>query len=549
MVKKCFIIMPFGGSGEDDDETRRHYLGVYQSILKPAAENAGYVVKRADTSAMPGNITKDIIKDLAESDLVIADLTGGNANVFFELGIRHVLHRSGTVHVVDAKSEIPFDVQQYRVVKYSPHLADIPGVTAQIVDAIRKRENAAQSDNPVHDTLDDLPADYRDVGEEAQQRELVTLRESLNAVKRERDKLADRLAELDPAGALTGQPSAYDIDEMLDQADEIMKSTGEYVMLRLKEIMEEGGRDAFVTELRAVVKSPYLSDNDFVGLAQMCRSLDLTDHRRVVLEIAHQRYPNTSQIFLALVDAYDDSPAPAMQERGRLMLETYLKVERAAGSAGPTLVADPGIPLFDHAVGLLFNFYFRAGQPAWVTSVCESVQRSNFASATIDRNYARALADLGRYGDAETAFRAAIERYDDSVTYQFFADYLNKRERHQEAYEQAESGVAAAPTSANALLNLAIDILNHGYVRNAAGEIVHVDDDHALRSAVPLIVAAVNVGDLADRQSAVGFLVRRNAMHEAQAIAQGVAPQGEYDSSALEHAAANAHKRRGSAAA
>ena len=57
----------------------------------------------------------------------------------------------------------------------------------------------------------------------------------------------------------------------------------------------------------------------------MCRSLGLTDHRRVVLEIAHQRFPNTPAIFLGLIDAYDDWPAPAMQERGRLMLEDYLK--------------------------------------------------------------------------------------------------------------------------------------------------------------------------------------------------------------------------------
>ena len=240
MVKKCFIIMPFGG---DDDVTARQFMGVYQSILKPAAEIAGYVVSRADTKQMPGNITADIINDLASADIVIADLTGGNANVFFELGIRHVLRRSGTVHVVDRNSKIPFDVQQYRVVEYSTHLADIPGVIADIAEAIRRREdNQTRSDNPVHDTLTGLPADFRSLSEDTQLQEIEKLRAALTQVSRERDGIANRLNELDPAGSLTKQPTEYDVDEMLDHAEEVMKSTGEYVMLasrRLRIVVAE----------------------------------------------------------------------------------------------------------------------------------------------------------------------------------------------------------------------------------------------------------------------------------------------------------------------
>jgi hypothetical protein len=537
VAKRCFIIMPFGGT---DDIIARQYMGVYQSILKPAAESAGYVVSRADTKQMPGNITADVINDLATADMVIADLTGGNANVFFELGIRHVLRKSGTVHVVDRSSKIPFDVQQYRVVEYSTHLADIPGVTADIAEAIRRREDhQARSDNPVHDTLTGLPADFRSLSEDTQLQEIEKLRTILGQVSRERDSLANRLEELDPAGSLTKQPTEYDVDEMLDHAEEVMKSTGEYVMLRLKEITDSGGREAFVRELRSVVKSPYLSNNDFLGIAQMCRSLGLTDHRRVVLEIGHQRFPNTPAIFLGLVDAYDDSPAPAMQERGRLMLEGYLQVTREGESSLPRMISRATLQVSDEelndAVGLLYNFYFRSNRPDWVKSICESLKEAGYYPSVVARNLARSLGELGS-DEAEQTFRDAIDRHGDHIALQFFSSYLNKQGRHREAYEQEELSTVLAPLRQRAVTfyNFAVEILNHNYIRNSDDEIVNVNDEAALKAAIPILAASVEYGDLSDREDAVNLLVRRNALMEAQAIAQGKPLPGNYDATVLD---------------
>jgi hypothetical protein len=529
--------MPFG---RNDIESRQ-FMGVYQSILKPAAESAGYLVHRADIGQMPGNITADIINDLATADMVIADLTRGNANVFFELGIRHVLRKSGTVHVVDRESEIPFDVKQYRVVQYSADLADIPRATAEIADAIRRREeHSARSDNPVHDALAGLPADYRNIGEEAQLQEIERLRAAFSEASHERDNLANMLAELDPGGSLSRQPSEYDVDEMLDQAEQVMKSTGEYMMLRLKQITNEGGREAFVRELRSVVKNPNLSQNDFMGLAQMCRSLGLIDHRRVVLEIANQRFPNTAEIFLGLVDAYDDMPATAMQERGRLLLEEYLHISRDTSGSLPVLADEGSLPLsdtaaLDAAFGLLFNFYFRRNRPDWVQSACESLKRAGLTASVVGRNLARALGELGS-DQAEAAFTEALAQHDDTVTHQFFGAYLNRQGRHREAYEEAEISVIRAPSGnrAVALYNFAAEILNHGYVRNGSNEVVLVDDERALKAAIPIIAASVEFGDLSDREDAVGMLVRRNMLAEAQAIAQGQPLTGSYDSAPLD---------------
>ena len=93
MSKTCFVIMPFG----KDKDKQSFYTSVYESIIFPAASKCHYEVNRVDTKpSNVGNITKNIIHDLVYSDIVIADLSEGNANVFYELGIRHAI-RSGTI--------------------------------------------------------------------------------------------------------------------------------------------------------------------------------------------------------------------------------------------------------------------------------------------------------------------------------------------------------------------------------------------------------------------------------------------------------------------
>jgi hypothetical protein len=163
--KMCFVIMPYGGN---DDAARKRYTGVYKSIIAPAAKEAGYQVKRSDIENSPGNITHDIINELASADMVIADLTSANPNVFFELGIRHAFRKSGTVHIIDVNHEIPFDIKNYRAIEYSTELADISRAIEQITDAIIKREDSPEkSDNPMHDAITDLPMNILSAGDSA----------------------------------------------------------------------------------------------------------------------------------------------------------------------------------------------------------------------------------------------------------------------------------------------------------------------------------------------------------------------------------------------
>src|SRR5215213_5676776 len=81
---KAFVIMPF------DAELNE----VYGSFIVPTLEEIGYSVLRADDLYGQRNILRDIVESISDSDLIVADLTGLNPNVFYELGVAHGLQRS-----------------------------------------------------------------------------------------------------------------------------------------------------------------------------------------------------------------------------------------------------------------------------------------------------------------------------------------------------------------------------------------------------------------------------------------------------------------------
>ena len=113
--KKCFVVSAIGQPGTDE---RKHADLVLNYIIKPVAESAaGYEVTRGDESSHSGMITVDAINLLMEADLVIADLSFLNPNVFYELGLRHSTNLP-TIHIATQETEVPFDNAGHRVIQF-----------------------------------------------------------------------------------------------------------------------------------------------------------------------------------------------------------------------------------------------------------------------------------------------------------------------------------------------------------------------------------------------------------------------------------------------
>lgn len=111
--RTCFFAAPIGPEGS---ETRKKSDLVLKHLVKKALE-PNYEVERADDIKRPGVITVQIVQQVFDADLVVADLSELNPNVYYELAIRHATKKPA-VHIISAGQEIPFDVQQMRVVHY-----------------------------------------------------------------------------------------------------------------------------------------------------------------------------------------------------------------------------------------------------------------------------------------------------------------------------------------------------------------------------------------------------------------------------------------------
>ncbi len=115
MGKWCFVISVIGDKGSEE---RRYADDLFDYIIRPAAERAGYSdVKRADHIHDSGILTVQVIEAIVSADMVVADLTRWNPNVYYELAVRHFTGLP-IVQMVSHDAKLPFDVQQVRTVHF-----------------------------------------------------------------------------------------------------------------------------------------------------------------------------------------------------------------------------------------------------------------------------------------------------------------------------------------------------------------------------------------------------------------------------------------------
>jgi len=118
MKPHAFAVMPFG-SKPDVDGNLIDFNRVYKDYIARALEDAGLEVFRADQELRAGDIRTDMFQELLVADLVVADLTLANPNVWYELGVRHALRARGVVIVCGGKVTTAFDLYTDRKLRYS----------------------------------------------------------------------------------------------------------------------------------------------------------------------------------------------------------------------------------------------------------------------------------------------------------------------------------------------------------------------------------------------------------------------------------------------
>lgn len=142
--KQCFIITPIGGNGT---EIRMKADGVIDAVIKPVLEELEYEVISPKELSKPGSITDAIFNFIANCELVIANMTGLNANVMYELAIRHAIGKP-VVCIIEENEKLPFDIQSDRLIFYTDNMFGVNKLKFELRKCINEAINDSNINNP-----------------------------------------------------------------------------------------------------------------------------------------------------------------------------------------------------------------------------------------------------------------------------------------------------------------------------------------------------------------------------------------------------------------
>ena len=167
MKPLCFVLMPFGTKPDPTGGKDIDFNRVYEDGIKPAIMDAGMEPIRADEEKTGGIIHGPMFERLLLCDFAVADLTTANANVFYELGVRHTARPATTVTVFAQQQPIPFDINFLRSLPYGlgKNNKFPPAMAKKLRTALKSkleemRELAAQS-KPIDSPLFQLIGEWK----------------------------------------------------------------------------------------------------------------------------------------------------------------------------------------------------------------------------------------------------------------------------------------------------------------------------------------------------------------------------------------------------
>jgi len=119
---RVFVIMQF----------TEPFNSFFRHVIQPVAMRSGLEAFRGSDIYKPGIILDDIIRDILESEVIIAEITPSNANVFYELGYAHALGKQTILLADRASASLPFDIRGYRVIFYENTIKGKPEVEREL---------------------------------------------------------------------------------------------------------------------------------------------------------------------------------------------------------------------------------------------------------------------------------------------------------------------------------------------------------------------------------------------------------------------------------
>lgn len=148
--KECFIITPIGSL---DSNTYIKAMGLIDAVIEPVLNEFKLTAMPANRIQELGSINKQLISRILNDDLVIANLTGLNANVMYELAVRHA-KRKPVIIMAEVGTQLPFDISDQRSIFYFDNLAGVEKAKEELRKKIPLALNDASPDNPIYNAVE-----------------------------------------------------------------------------------------------------------------------------------------------------------------------------------------------------------------------------------------------------------------------------------------------------------------------------------------------------------------------------------------------------------
>lgn len=504
----AYVIMPYA----------KEYERVYRNLIKPAVEKCGLTCERTDKDAKSGHILSSVIEALSHAEIVIADISGCNWNVAYELGVRHTFSKKGTVIMCNDATDFPFDISGYDVIQYATDWLD-QNLDDAIIDKIVARietcrSASAKSDSPVHDQFPTLPQSllqFLNTSDDHEQQQIKQLKMEL-ATLQEQNSSLQSLIEQAGLDAGSAKQKSLSTEQQIIEALENGKYTSDVAVASLRELLEGGKKDEFARFLAKVLDNGYLDEADCKSIYFMCRRLDNPTIVRIFLERAVEFYPDSEELqgFLAAIYSSDYR----FREKALSMANAMIGLAKKDGKYELNQKVRS-----DRMIGSFFNVYLALRMFQEIIDVgTKLLAQSPRHSILIRRNLVKAYRRLEDFAAAEREAMSLIA--DDPTTalnhYEAFCLH-DARDEPFAAYKELEKCIACEEDDSDYYRAIAGHICDERVARTAEGKYIRIASSDKELYAMPFLIRGLSV-NLDFYREFVDFLRRNKFTHSLELL-------------------------------
>lgn len=339
----CFVVMPFGQKPDPGGRSDIDFDKIYNNAIKPGIIDCGMEPIRADEELTGGIIHKPMFERLLLCDYVLADLTAGNPNVFYELGVRHTARPATTMTIFAMHHQIPFDVNFLRSMPYDLGEDNSFGdeearvLRESIATKLKSLRDRALKEATIDSPLFQLVSDWNPGDIAHIKTDVFRDRVKLN------EKLKQRMADIRAKGRIKDKQQEaiqdlHDLKSDLDDLDAVDVGTNIDLFLSFRACEDWDGMISFYDKMPEVLKRQILVQEQ-LGFAYNRRAgktknpVDRVEALRILEDVEKQQGPSSETCGLIgriYKDNYTEAQSNKENEfvvRGHLnkSIEAYLR--------------------------------------------------------------------------------------------------------------------------------------------------------------------------------------------------------------------------------